>query len=139
MFKHLLIPTDFSDVAEKGLNMALRFSEPGHTQITLLHVIESIAHLSEEENREFYDKLEDRSRTKMGEIAQALSEKGYEVVCRQVIGKRIEQIVGIAAELQVDGVVMGSRTMDLERPTLGLHSISHMVASLAQCTVILAR
>ena len=64
-FKHVLVPIDLSDRNTRLLGTALALAEASAARVTLLHVIQRIAHVRASELRGFYARLERASARKL--------------------------------------------------------------------------
>ena len=58
MFRKILVPVDLSDRHGQALEIAARLAKASDGEVTLLHVIEMIPGLNLEEERDFYQRLE---------------------------------------------------------------------------------
>ena len=62
MFRKILMPVDLTDRHQQALDIAGRFANEGTAEVTLLHVVEIIPGIWPEEEREFYDRIEQAAR-----------------------------------------------------------------------------
>jgi nucleotide-binding universal stress UspA family protein len=139
MFKHILVPTDFSEQSRQALGVALRIAAQAGSRLTLLHVIEVIADASFEEFDSFYTKLEKRALRIIHEWTKE-AEKDHPSIEQQILyGNRAGQIVKFASNNQVDLIVMSSHRIEKDNPGRGWGTISYQVGVLAECAVMLLK
>lgn len=105
----------------------------------LLHVIETLRDVPFEDLSGFYGDLEKRAEVVLQKWAAELRESGHSVRCEIVFGKRAAEIVRYATDEGCDLVVVSSHKIDPERPAGSLGTISHQVALVAPCPVLLMR
>lgn len=138
MFRHVLVPVDLSERGERGVQRARELVGKGETSLTLLHVIETIEGVPESELEDFYARLREKAEETLGIWADRLGGDGR--VRHEIrLGRRSREIVAYAREQDVDLIVLTSHAIDPERPGEGLGTISHRVALLAPCSVLLLR
>jgi nucleotide-binding universal stress UspA family protein len=138
-FAHMLVPVDFSAQTQAILDVAWEMSVQSRARVTLLHVIEEIEHVADEEVEEFYGQLEARSRVELEAMVRRFAEAGLDVDWKIRYGKRLGEIVQDCVERQVDLVVMRSHPFDPQRPAEGWTSLSHQVSILCPCPVLLIK
>jgi len=153
MFDNILVPVDFAPKNHGALAVARELAGGG--QVTLLHVIERIdgdlrdddptrmhnpravdGEVDEELDR-FYERLEERARERMETMLAELGDR--RVATRIVYGRRAHTIVETAAELDCDLIVMSSHRVSSAQPGADWISISHKVAILAGCPILLVK
>ena len=139
MFSNILVPVDLTDQSRSSIEMALDLAGPESSKVTLLHVIETIADADYDDMRDFYKRLERRARASLEELARPLVAAGFEVERQVIYGKRVKEIVLFAEEHDNDLVIMSSRALDLQDRDTSWGSISHQVAILASCSVLLLK
>ncbi len=140
MFRHLLIPVDFTEKNEAALAAAVQTLQGrGEGEITLLHVIETIEHLEFEEMRDFYRGLETRAAAKMFAMEEKIAPSEVPARHEILFGKRAETIVRYAEDNGVDLIVLSSHKVDRDHPALGWGTISYRVAIVARCPVLLVK
>lgn len=108
-------------------------------QAVLLHVIETIADAEFEDLSDFYQRLEDKARSSMKVLAESLASDEISVEQHVVYGKRATAIVAFAREDDSDLIIMSAQSLDPDRPQTAWGSISHQVAVLARCPVLLLK
>lgn len=139
MIRRILVPLDFTDKNLRALEIARQLAVQNKASVALLHVIETVEHLPFEELKGFYSKLEGTARSRMDLPAGMMLEKGLVVEPEVVYGRRAEEIVKYAVANEVDLIVLSSHKIGPEAPDRGWATISHKVAVLAQCPVLLVK
>ena len=138
MFERVLLPVDLTRKNETALGAVRDLLRAGGT-VTLLHVIETIADAPFEDMKEFYQRLEDKARSGMSDMAAGLAAAGLEVEQHVVYGSRAAEIVAFAAQWNADLILLSSAPLDPENPSATWASISHQVAILARSPVLLLK
>lgn len=138
LFRKILVPVDLTEKNVRAVDIARGLAAEHGSEVTLLHVIETLD-LPFEELEEFYGRLEERAAGKMDELSAPLRDAGVPFSSRVVYGKRAEEVVGYAGEEGVDLIVLSSHRVDLENPGTGWTTLSYKVAILAQCPVLLVK
>ena len=135
--ERILLPLDLSG-HYPSIERALRTLKPAEP-VVLLHAIEPIRGLPEEECRDFYDLLEERCIETLGKFAERLRRAGWR--CEIVVekGRRGPTIVRYAAEHEISLIVLASHPADPGHEHGGVGSTSHQVALMAPCSVLLLR
>lgn len=140
MFKHILIPVDFSAQTVNTVTFAKALAALNGAQITLLHVIELIADTRREgELSDFYARLEEQARTKFETLLAEICANKVAISTEIIYGERVNEILDYAAQHDVDLIVMASRKVDPANPAGGLGTISQRIGILAQCPVLLVK
>ena len=140
MFREILVPVDLTDSNRSAIEVASHLVGSGDEgSVTLLHVIETIADAEFEDMKDFYQRLEEKARKAMVGLAAPLTVSGRQVDQQIVYGNRAREIVGYAQEHDTDLIVLASRQLDPEQPEKTWTSISHQVAVLARCPVLLVK
>lgn len=139
MFERVLVPVDLTDKNEVAVDTVVRLAAHHPTQVTLLHVIETLA-LPFEELAQFYHELEQRAAQALTQLSVRLVKSGIGPVDRVVLyGPRAEKTVEYAEEHGFDLIVLNSHTIDPDNPGLGWATLSYKMAILAQCPVLLVK
>ncbi|MBX3000546.1 MAG: universal stress protein [Caldilineaceae bacterium] len=140
MFKHILIPVDFSAQTRDSLIIAKPIVDIGKGRVTLLHVIEMIADTRRDgELGGFYTKLEEQAKTKFESLLAEGCLENLSVTTEIIFGERVHEILDYADQHEVDLIVMASRKVDRVNPMGGLGTISQRIGILAQCPVLLVK
>lgn len=144
MFEKILLPTDFSDVAEKALSCVKHLKDAGTKEVVVLHVIKkdridviaqygSIRDFMEVENE-----VEGEARKKMSRIENDLREAGFKVKTRIETGFPFSEILRVENEENVSVIVMGSHGMSNLKEIL-LGSVSERVIRKAKKPVLVIK
>jgi universal stress protein A len=139
MFRKILVPVDLTDTHQRALEIAARLASEGNGEVILVHVIEVIAGLWVEEEREFYDRIEAAARDHLARLGRQIEE--YNVPRREevIFGNRAEEIVRYALEMDIDLIVLTSHRIDPQTPGAGWGTLSYKVGILSQCPVLLVK
>jgi nucleotide-binding universal stress UspA family protein len=147
MFKRILVAIDGSAHSMKAAETAIELARTYHTDLTFLHVTtklnlpDQLRDYLKGEQLAGQDLLaiDDATRRIVADIsarAEAGGVRKVKTIFRE--GKPARTIVAYAKSARIDTIVMGSRGLsELESALLG--SVSHKVASLADCTVIVVK
>jgi nucleotide-binding universal stress UspA family protein len=147
MFKRILVPLDGSMHSVGAAEIAIELCRTYGTDLTLLHVTPK---LDLPDNLKGYMKAEQLTRQDLLAVnnaakrviadvkskAEARGIKKVKVIYRE--GKPARSIVAYAAIARIDAIIMGSRGLS-EFESMLLGSVSHKVASLAKCTVMIVK
>lgn len=139
MFHEILVPVDLSEKNREAIERALALGAPGGGRVVLLHVIETLQDVAFEEAEDFYRSLEKRARERLDAWQAEFGDRGCAVESEIVFGHRAREIVNRARQRSAELVVLGTHRVDPYRPGGGLGTISHLVALLAPCDVLLVR
>jgi nucleotide-binding universal stress UspA family protein len=149
MMKKILVAIDGSDHAWKALDMAADLANKYDAELTVLHVVPyepmpeelrkvaTTEHMRiEEAEAQFHyqrsgygDKLTGEAMTR----ARNAGVQHVDAVCSE--GGPSERILAIAAEREVDAIVLGRRGLG-HLAGLLMGSVSHKVSNLAECACI---
>lgn len=138
MFGRILLPVDLTERNESVLNAALELAADSGTLI-FLHVIETIADAPFEDMQDFYQRLEEKAQSVMSSMSGKVATEDIAVKSHVVYGRRAAEIVSFAQQNGIDLIIMSSHTLDPDRPETAWASISHQVAVLAKCPVLLLK
>jgi len=138
MFQKILVPVDFTDKNRAAVDLAASLIS-GDGEVTLLHIIETISDAPFDELEDFYQRIEERSRREMASLAAPLASEEFAVRQEIIYGHRARQIVSWAEREGVDLVVVSAQKLDPERPREEWLNLSHAVALLARCPVLLVK
>lgn len=142
MFKKILVPVDFTDKNEAALNSAIEIagrSDGEESEVSLLHVIETIEHIEFDEMSDFYRGLETRASARLFAMEERFQKAGVRVRHDILYGKRAETIVRYAEEHGMDLLILSSHKVDRDHPALGWGTISYRIAIVARCPVLLVK
>jgi len=138
MFHKLLLPVDLSPRAELALDAVRQIAVHG-AEVELVHVVERIPGLDEAEIDDFYTELEARARKQLEAWAEPLRQEGFRVTLTLSVGKRGSEVLRRVRESGCDLVVLASHPLDPDEPSRALGTVSHQVALVAPCPVLLLR
>jgi len=138
LFERIVVPADLTERNREAVAMASRVVAPNGS-ICLLHVIETIPGLSVDEEREFYEKLEQKASAFLAELGTVLEEQGVEWTAEVVYGSRARTILDEARKLGVDLIVIRSHRLDGESSAQGFGTLSYQIGILAECPVLLVK
>ena len=139
MFQRILVPLDIAQKNQAALAVAAEMARPDKATVLLLHVIEQIELLPDEELESFYQQLGPGVQRELSAAAQSLAEHGVTSSTHIVFGRRAEDIVRFALQNAVDLIVVRSHRFDPQTPMFPIGTLSHQVAALAQCAVLLVK
>jgi universal stress protein A len=139
VFKTILLPVDLSQRHGQALATAADLAAQGKAEITLLHVIEVIAGLSMEEEKDFFGRLEKAARRHLGELGAVLKRRQVAWSAAVLFGHPVPEIVGYAREKEADLIVVTSPRFDPENIGAGWGSMSYKISILAPCPVLLVK
>lgn len=139
MFQNILVPVDLTEKNRPAILTAIDLADPEKGTIRLLHVVETIRGSEFEEFADFYDKLHEKATTTLEASAKTLGSTTREILVSVVFGRRSSEIIDFAEDKGCDLIVMTSHKMDEQRPSGGISTISHHVALLAGCPILLLR
>jgi nucleotide-binding universal stress UspA family protein len=139
MYRNILIPVDLSKKGAAAVAAATDVADPQEASVTLLHVIETLQDVEYDELESFYQRIKERAEKTLGSWTDELSAKGFEAGAEIVFGRRGPEILRYADERDVDLIVMTSYALDRANPAEGFGTLSHQLAALSRCTVLLVR
>ena len=143
--KRILVPTDFSQYADKALDQALAYAKQFDAQIYLLHVVEDIQQcvdeycLTAEWLEEYKTSSFKASKQKLTEAVEKRKEANELHVKTDVrMGQPVEEILKEAEERKIDLIVIAShgKTGFLQRL---MGSVAERVSREAKCQVMLVK
>lgn len=139
MFKRILIPVDLADVHDAAIRTAARLAKPNNGAITLLHIVEEIPGLPQEEERLFYQRLEKQARAHLVKLAGIAAEAKVPCTMEVMIGRPLAEILQFAEKNGADLIVLSSHRVKLENPVVGWGTLSYKIGILSQCPVLLVK
>jgi universal stress protein A len=138
-YRHLLVPLDFTARNDLTLDAAHDMAAKSKAQVTLIHVVEPVGEVEDEELEAFTQNLSDEAAQKLRQRAERFSDLGINVVCENRLGKRTVEIVSYAASEDVDLILLNSHIITRESQEKPAFSLSYQVALLAPCAVLLLK
>ncbi|HYL98628.1 MAG TPA: universal stress protein [Blastocatellia bacterium] len=109
----ILVPIDFSPTSLRAVNFAVSLAGP-EGEICLLHVIDSgfVSRLSDEgfgEPDAAIGRLRKRSEERLEEVTKAVDSEKVQLESMVVVGTPFAEILRVAADLDFQAIVMGTR------------------------------
>jgi nucleotide-binding universal stress UspA family protein len=112
-FKHILVPTDFSNLAENALRIAIAVCKTHGARITLLHVVDELAYLSPSE---VFIPSVDRTPDVFATIEDNIKDLAFKMTKQSQVeiegsvstGNPADTICRVAAKDGCDMIVMGA-------------------------------
>jgi nucleotide-binding universal stress UspA family protein len=144
VFEKILLPTDFSDVAEKALDFVKQLKDAGTQEVVILHVIkknslEGIAQYSSiRDFSEVEKEVEGDARKRISRIEKELKECGFNVQVRIETGFPFSEILRVETEENVSAIVIGSHGLSNLKEIL-LGSVSESVIRKSKKPVIVVK
>ena len=139
MFQNILVPVDLTEKNRPAILTAIDLADPEKGTVRLLHVVETIQGTEFDEFDDFYGKLHEKATTTLEDWARNLGSTTREIQVSVVLGHRSTEIIDFAKDKGCDLIVMTSHKVDEQRPSGGIGTISHRVALLAGCPILLLR
>lgn len=138
MFKNIVVPVDLGPGHEPAVDLAVSLLKPEGGHMTLVHAVEAIKGLPQEQAPSFYSRLEAAAQEHLG---QYLKRKGalHVATLRVLNGDRAIEILRLAEECAADLIVLRSHRIDPRDPSAGWAALSHKIAALAPCPVLLVK
>src|SRR5262245_9495561 len=112
MFKKILLPVDLTDKHGRALAVASELAAQSGGQVTLLHVIETMAGLSMEEERDFYRRLERVARAHLDRLGKQLRESKTSWQAEVRFGNRTQESARYAADTGADLIILTAPAFD---------------------------
>jgi nucleotide-binding universal stress UspA family protein len=131
MFKKILYPTDFSDVAQKALDFIKELKNAGAEEVVILHVIDkrffdAMAWYTTKNLPEIERDLIKEVTSEIEPIEKELKDMGFKVKVRIETGDPFTEILKVEEEENVSGMAIGSHGVsNIEEMFLG--SVSEKV------------
>jgi nucleotide-binding universal stress UspA family protein len=144
VFEKILLPTDFSDVAEKALDFVKQLKDAGTQEVVILHVIkknslEVIAQYSSiRDFSEVEKEVEGDAKKRLSRIEEELKECGFNVSVRIETGFPFSEILRVETEENVSAIVIGSHGLSNIKEIL-LGSVSESVIRKSKKPVIVVK
>ena len=137
--KKILIPTDFSETANKAMEHAVTMAKLLDSEITLLHVVSTFAfrvNLPEAEVDEAQNaRLSTAIGSKLNQLAEEIRTKeGVKVNTLISTGRIREEVVRIADEIDADIIIIGTHGVSgLREFFMGSNAFRMLVVLFFQC------
>jgi len=153
LFRKILYPTDFSDLAEVAKDYVKKLKEANAKEVIVLHVVHPLefslpqlddpfaldvatlyAHIPEIE-KAILKSHEER----LKEIEEELKKEGFKVKSILTVGEPKEEIVRVAQEEKVNVIVIGYHGKGLLERILEIGSTAKAVIKEAECPVLVVK
>jgi len=135
LLRHVLFPTDFSEISSRACEYVERLAAQGIGQATLLNALDVPGH--EAYPAGYQEIAEDAARQLLAKWRQRLLEAGVPVVNDHLDpGHPIPAILQVLESQDISLIVMGTQGKGFIREIF-LGSVAHNVSRLAQCPVLL--
>ena len=143
MVRKVLCPTDFSEGAEAGWNVALALAMQFEAEVILLHVVPEPPRLTEAYQRgytpeRFIEATAVEARRLLEHLAAKAADCDLKTSWKVRRGVEFREISAAAAEEGADLIVLGTHGRSA-LPGLLLGSVAERVAGAAPCPVLLVR
>jgi nucleotide-binding universal stress UspA family protein len=141
--RKILVPTDFSDSARKALRYGISFAREFGSELLLLHVVEPVAvgygsDLFPVPMAEVFEEMSGHARVEIAKLAAFAREKDVESRELVVQGKPSSEVLRVAAEEEVDLIVLGTHGKGLlDKAIFG--STAERVVRRSPCPVLTCR
>lgn len=136
--RHILVPHDFSETAERALGFALDLGQRLGARLSLLHAYEIVAYGFAEApsmSEELAEQIESAARSALEAVQARARRSGLDVTAVLRRGSPWREIVAFAKESKADLVVMGTHgRRGLSRLLLG--SVAERVIRTSPCPVL---
>ena len=139
MFNNILVPTDLTEKSQKAFDIAVSIASNYKSSITLLHVIEMIEGVEDDEFSDFYDKLRNRSQKMIEKMANKYAGKNLIINSEVILGKRVPEIIHFADDKEIDLIILSSHRIEDFGSGDGWATISYKVGILASCPVMMVK
>lgn len=139
MFKKILIPVDLSDKHQEALEIAASLAGPHGGEVTLLHVIEVIKGVTMDEERTFYDRIEQSAHNQLQKLGETFGHRQVAWKGEVRYGNRAQSIIRHAVESGTDLILLTSHPIDPDNVGAGWGTLSYMVGIMSQCSVMLVK
>lgn len=139
MYKNILLPLDLTDKHGPAVETAAKFARQTGGRVVLLHVIELIQGLPREEDRPFYDRLEQSARAHLDKVGMTLT--AHQVTWEPVLlfGHRLEETMRFAVDQGCDLIAVTSPRFDPAKPAAGWGSMSFKISVLSPAPVLIVK
>jgi nucleotide-binding universal stress UspA family protein len=139
MFTKIVLPVDLSDRHGPAVNLALDLTRPAGGEVVLLHVIETLVGVGLDEERPFYNRLEQAARKHLERLGSEFERRDIPWRAQVRYGRRAPQIARYAAEAGADLIVLTAPRFDPLDPGGGWGSLSWKIGFLSPCPVLLVK
>lgn len=147
MFRKVLYPTDFSDVAGKAMGYLKQLKDAGTEEVVILHIVDARyihrnLHIPMPYALKDFSELEEKyaieAQDAANSLAETLTEMGFKVKVRIERGIPFKEILRVESEEDVSLIVIGSHgRSNVEEMLLG--SVSEKVIRKAKKPVLVVK
>lgn len=143
--KHILVPHDFSQASNHGLEVARSWARAFDASVKLLHVVEPRMSAEErfagggaEQAEAYFEQIRSEGISRLDELVERTDWEGIPVRTAVGVGSPYKEILGEAAASRSDLIIMASRGLSgFERLNLG--SVADRTLQGASCPVLVVR
>ena len=133
--KHILVPTDFGESAERATDYALALAGKFDAKLTLMHVYSTPTYTYAEGFLWPVEELARGAQVALGTVVETLKQRNAGIDSALVMGAPWEQILLVAKQRGVDLIVMGTHgRRGLSRMLLG--SVAERVVRMSPVPVL---
>ena len=147
MFRKVLYPTDFSDVAGKAMGYLKQLKDAGTEEVVILHVVDARyihrnlhipMHYALKDFEELEEKYAIQAQDAVDSLAETLTDMGLKVIVRIERGIPFKEILRVESEENVSLIVIGSHgRSNVEEMLMG--SVSEKVIRKAKKPVLVVK
>ncbi|MDD5038936.1 MAG: universal stress protein [Dehalococcoidales bacterium] len=144
MITKILVATDGSEAAIRGVQYAAHFANKLGSKVSLIHVVEfplvplSVIGTNEESRRKFAEELRESGRSIIRLSQKPLADAGIAANYEVMEGRPADVICNYAKEKGFDLIIVGNRGRG-KVSSLLLGSVSNEVVQAATCPVLVVR
>ncbi len=139
MFHKIVIPLDLTDKHHKALATAVELAGTSGAEVALVHVIELIPGMPVEEEKDFYDRLEQAAREHLERWARLPAERKVAVRREVFFGNRAVEVLRFARDSGADLVILTAPAVEPSQPAAALGSLSYKIGVFSPCPVLLVK
>lgn len=135
-FEHILIPTDFSEISQRGLEYAKTIAKQADSELLLVHVNPPISLITPPEAAWIDEsEVQTRQEEQMEQSGAALRSEGFRARAISLTGPLYDELLSAIKQYKVDLIVMGTHgKKGLERLLIG--SDAEAMLRHARCPVL---
>jgi universal stress protein A len=139
MLRKIILPVDLTDRHQKAIDLAVDLAGKNAGSLTLFHVIETIAGIAMDEEKDFYQRLERKARSHLERLGKHLDKRNASWSAEVGYGSRAGECVRYAQDVAADLIVLTAPRIDPANPGAGWGSLSYKIGLLSQCPVLLVK
>ena len=142
LITRIVCATDFSETSGEALRLALTFADGDDSQMTLLHVVESVPDFGEAlaipHVGPLRQDLETAAHERLRKMIEGAASEGVKITPRVVFGRAYKEILRVAAEERADLLVVGAQGHGVIEHMLSGSNAQHVIRG-ATCPVLTVR